>query len=195
MMFLMSEDNISHIAFQHLEATLTLKVLQNKVGQSSRCPQNTHPKILIPTKKSHDQQKIQYPNKSPPWLTKISMSKQNFSMTNKKIFHDQQEISMSKQNFSMPNKTIFFFFSNPYPQKFPYPWDRTYTFQQNFYTHQKWICSIKPTHQIFNTSLPTKFKSKFIHQYHKLQTLPNFMSHQHCPNFTLPNNLAIQKMP
>ena len=66
MMFLMSEDNISHIAFQHLEAALTLKVLQNKVGQSSRCPQNTHPKILIPTKKSHDQQKIQRPNKSLP---------------------------------------------------------------------------------------------------------------------------------
>ena len=123
MMFLMSEDNISHIAFQHLEAALTLKVLQNKVGQSSRCPQNTHPKILIPTKKSHDQQKIQCPNKSPPWLTKISMSKQNFSMTNKKIFHDQQEISMSKQNFSMPNKTIFFFFFHTHTHK-------------NFHTHR-----------------------------------------------------------
>ena len=38
-------------AFQHLEATLILEVLQNKVGQSSRCSQNTHYKILTSKKK------------------------------------------------------------------------------------------------------------------------------------------------
>ena len=44
-------------------------------------------------------------------------------------------------------------------------------------------------------SIPTKFKSKFIHQCHKLHTSPNFRSHQHCPNFTMPNNSTIQKCP
>ena len=43
--------------------------------------------------------------------------------------------------------------------------------------------------------MPTKFKSKFIQQYYKLQTLPKFMNHQHCPNFTMTKSSTIQKCP
>ena len=192
MIFLMSEDHISHIPFSIWRLPRLLRFCKIKLANH----QDVH-KILIPTKKSHDQQKIQCPNKIPSWPTKISMSKQNFSTTNKKIFHDQQEISMSKQNFSMQNKTkvFFFFFFHTHTHKNFHTHGIGLTHSNKISTHQKWICSIKPTHQIFNTSLPTKFKSKFIHQYHKLQTLPNFISHQHCPNFTMRNNSAIQKMP
>ena len=52
-----------------------------------------------------------------------------------------------------------------------------------------------PTHQILMISLSTKFKSKFIQQYHKLHTIKSFMNHQHCPNFIIPNNSTIQKFP
>ena len=43
------------------------------------------------------------------------------------------------------------------------------------------------------TSMPTKFKPKHIQQYHKINTLPNFMSRQYCPSYTMPNSLTIQK--
>jgi len=45
------------------------------------------------------------------------------------------------------------------------------------------------------TSMLTKFKPKHIQQYHKLHTLPNFMSYQHCPSYTMPNSSTIQKYP
>ena len=77
----------------------------------------------------------------------------------------------------------------------PYSWNKTYTFQQNFHTHQKWVSSIKPTHQILIIPILTTFKSKFLQQCHKLHTLLNFMSHQHCPSFIMPNNSTIQKCP
>ena len=43
-------------------------------------------------------------------------------------------------------------------------------------------------------SIPIKFKSKFTQQYHRLHTLPNFISHQHCPSF-IPNISTIKKWP
>ena len=43
--------------------------------------------------------------------------------------------------------------------------------------------------------MPTKFKPKHIQQYHKLHTLSNFMSHQYCPSYTMPNSSTIQKFP
>ena len=71
-----------------------------------------------------------------------------------------------------------------------------YTSQQNFRTHQKWVYSIMPTHQILIISYPQKkIKSKFIQQYLKLHTMQSFINHQHCPNFTIPNNSTIQKHP
>ena len=60
---------------------------------------------------------------------------------------------------------------------------------------KKWVYSIIPTHQILMISIPTKTKPRFIQQYYKLHTMQGFMNHQHCPNFTIPNNSTIQKMP
>ena len=92
-------------AFQHLEATSTFEILQNKVGQSSRCPQNTYTnkKFHIQTKFSHDQQKISCP-------TKFSMPK-NSPMTNQNLsMSDTKKIFMSNtQKKKNPHHHKFFF--------------------------------------------------------------------------------------
>ena len=143
----------------------------------------TNKKSNVQIKFLHDQQKFPCPNKIFPRPTK------KYSMTNKKFLCPNKIFPCrTRQKF-------FFFFFHTHTHKNFHTHGIGLTHSNKISTHQKWICSIKPTHQIFNTSLPTKFKSKFIHQYHKLQTLPNFISHQHCPNFTMRNNSAIQKMP
>ena len=63
------------------------------------------------------------------------------------------------------------------------------------FPHSSWICSTKPTPQIFHNLNARKFKLKFIQQHHKLPTLPKFMTHQHCSSYTMPKNTTIQKKP
>ena len=59
------------------------------------------------------------------------------------------------------------------------------TSQQNFHTHMKWAFLILSTYQIHN-------QSKIVQ---KSYPTKNSTNDQHCPNFTIPNTLTIQKCP
>ena len=50
------------------------------------------------------------------------------------------------------------------------------------------------TNKFFKISMPPKSKPKFIQQHHKLPTLAKFMSHQHCPSYTMTKKYNDSKM-
>ena len=50
------------------------------------------------------------------------------------------------------------------------------------------------TNKFFKISMPPKSKPKFIQQHDKLPTLAKFMSHQHCPSYTMNKKYNDSKM-
>ena len=131
---------------------------KNLPCSKTTCPKKNFPwpKISCPIK-IFPQPKITCPNKF--FHNKKLHVRQKFSLIKNlilnKIFHVQNFMS-STQN------------TNPYPKNLPWSWNKAYIFQQSFCIHQKWSCSTKPTQQISITSMPPKFKSKFIQQYHMI---------------------------
>ena len=71
-----------------------------------------------------------------------------------KIFHDQSSMSNTKIH------TTTKFFHTHTHKNFPCLKNKTYTLQQIFYIHQKWICSTKPIQQIFHNFIVPKNSSQ-----------------------------------
>ena len=99
----------------------------------------------------------------------------------KKNSHDQNHMFKNShdQNY-MPNKIFHVqnFMSNTKIQthiqiKISWPLNKTYTRQQIFRTHHEFV---QPSlyNKFFITTMPPKFKLKFIQQHHILHTLPKF---------------------
>ena len=99
----------------------------------------------------------------------------------KKNSHDQNHMFKNShdQNY-MPNKIFHVqnFMSNTKIQthiqiKISWPLNKTYTRQQIFRTHHEFV---QPSlyNKFFITTMPPKFKPKFIQQHHILHTLPKF---------------------
>ena len=168
------------------------------------CPKNSHTKIY--PKNSHTKNHIVHKCPKNPHdqnhnqkFSMIKITIENFpclkSQSQKfpwsyvthltKIFHSPKshthKIFPCSQNFSIPTK-----FCHVHEIKF---------------THANKISRIyhecihpNPHDKFFTISMPPKSKPKFIQQHHKLPTLPKFMSHQHCPSYTMTKKYNNSKM-